>query len=86
VVKFHRLAGAFDMNNPSLREVPRWKPAEVIAVNRDSSLIHWLEATGRMSAPERNDDTEFIPEDEVGEMMDSNFDRYEESEETGDED
>ncbi|MBC6477166.1 MAG: DUF3134 family protein [Hormoscilla sp. GM7CHS1pb] len=74
------------MNNPSLREVPRWKPAEVIAVNRDSSLIHWLEATGRMSAPERNDDTEFIPEDEVGEMMDSNFDRYEESEETGDED
>lgn len=75
------------MNNPSLREEPRWKPADVIPANRDSSLIDWLEATGRMLALEKNDDTEYIPEDEVdmGEMMDSNSDRYEESEETEDE-
>jgi len=76
------------MNNPSLRETPRCQPAEVITVNRDLSLIEWLEATGRMLALETNDATDYIPEDEVdiAEIMDSNQDRYEESEETGDDD
>ena len=78
-----------DMNNPSLREAPRSQPAEVIPVNRESSLIEWLEATGRMNPLESNDDdTEYIPEDEVdmGGVMDNDSDRYEESEETEDED
>lgn len=76
------------MNNPSLREAPRLQPAEVIAVNREPSLIEWLEATGRMLPLESNDDTEYIPEDEVdmGGVMDNDSDRYEESEETEDED
>ena len=76
------------MNNPSLREAPRWKPADVIPAKRDSSLIDWLEATGRMLALEKKDDAEYIPpgEVEIAEMMDSNEEKYEEPQETGDED
>ncbi|MGK7901999.1 MAG: DUF3134 family protein [Hormoscilla sp.] len=76
------------MNNPSLREAPRGQPAEVMAVNREPSLIEWLEATGRMLPLETNDDTDIIPEDEVdmGGVIDNDSDRYEESEETEDED
>lgn len=36
------------MNNPSLRQEPRYEPASVIPLKKDSSLIDWLEATGRL--------------------------------------
>jgi hypothetical protein len=36
------------MHNPSLRQEPRYEPASVIPLKKDSSLIDWLEATGRL--------------------------------------
>ena len=36
------------MHNPSLRQEPRYEPAAVIPLKKDSSLVDWLEATGRL--------------------------------------
>ncbi|MBD2103717.1 DUF3134 domain-containing protein [Leptolyngbya sp. FACHB-261] len=40
------------LNNPSLREEPRRQRAEVIPSNRDSSILDWLEKSGRLMARE----------------------------------
>jgi len=34
--------------NPSLLLIPRHEPADVISAQRDSSLVNWLESSGRM--------------------------------------
>jgi hypothetical protein len=36
------------MYNPSLSQESRYEPASVIPVKKDSSLIDWLAATGRL--------------------------------------
>lgn len=36
------------MSLPSLRQEPRYEPAAVIPLKKDSSLLDWLEATGRL--------------------------------------
>lgn len=36
------------MQNPSLREEARYDPAAVIPLTHETSIIDWLEATGRM--------------------------------------
>jgi hypothetical protein len=35
-------------NNPALKQQPRYEPAPVIAVQRDTSILEWLEAQGRL--------------------------------------
>ncbi len=40
------------MNNPSLREEPREQRAAVISSHRDSSILDWLEKSGRLMARE----------------------------------
>jgi Protein of unknown function (DUF3134) len=40
------------MYNPSLREQPLDQPAEVIPIKHESSILDWLEATGRLLARE----------------------------------
>lgn len=34
--------------NPALKEQPRYEPAPVIAVQRDTSILEWLENQGRL--------------------------------------
>ena len=34
--------------NPSVRQIPRENPADVIPLQRDSSILNWLEGTGRL--------------------------------------
>jgi hypothetical protein len=34
--------------NPALKEQPRYQPAPVIAVQRDTSILEWLEVQGRL--------------------------------------
>lgn len=60
------------MQNPSLRQEPRYEPARVIPVNKDSSIIEWLERTGRL-IPREKEERELIPDDELelSEFMDS---------------
>ncbi len=51
--------------NPALKEQPRHKPAPVIAVQRDTSILEWLEAQGRLL--DRDDkDSSFSALDERG--------------------
>jgi hypothetical protein len=38
------------MNNPSLREEPRNKPAAILISGQQVSILDWLEATGRLVA------------------------------------
>jgi hypothetical protein len=37
-----------NFQNPALKEQPRSAPAPVIAVQRDTSILEWLQAQGRL--------------------------------------
>jgi Protein of unknown function (DUF3134) len=58
--------------NPSLREEPRGQRAAVIPARQESSILDWLENTGRLLArepvdagyPSAEEITEFISEDD----------------------
>ncbi|WP_071515914.1 DUF3134 domain-containing protein [Geitlerinema sp. PCC 9228] len=50
-------------NNPSLRSEPRYQNAPVIPLKQNTSILHWLESTGRLIPREVVEDTE-IPEEE----------------------
>jgi Protein of unknown function (DUF3134) len=44
-----------NMKNPALHQVPRSQPAAVIPLQRDASILGWLEGTGRMIARDVQD-------------------------------
>ncbi|MBW4516516.1 MAG: DUF3134 domain-containing protein [Timaviella obliquedivisa GSE-PSE-MK23-08B] len=44
-----------DRKNPALHQVPRSQPAAVIPLQRDASILGWLEGTGRMLARDVQD-------------------------------
>lgn len=65
------------MYNPSLREEPRDQPAPVIPPTQGSSLLDWLEASGRLSARGSNDFDYLDSEEEIADLMgasDADFD------------
>lgn len=66
------------MKNPALHETPREQPAAVIPVQRDASILDWLEGTGRLLAREVVADVDFRDDEaEINELMasdDSSFD------------
>jgi len=39
-----------DPNNPSLRQLPRHDPAELIPSRNDISILDWLKVSGRLIA------------------------------------
>ncbi len=43
------------MNNPSLREEPRNRRAPIIPIQSESSILDWLESTGRLLARDSQD-------------------------------
>jgi hypothetical protein len=51
------------MLNSSLREEPRSQRAGVISSRHESSLLDWLESSGRM-IPRDTQETEYPPDDE----------------------
>ena len=66
------------MYNPSLRQLARRDPAAVIPVQRDASILAWLERTGRLIP---RDPVETLPKEEnseeISDLMggdDSNYD------------
>lgn len=56
------------MNNPSLREQPRHQRAAVIPQRQESSILDWLEQTGRLVAREPQDD-QYANEEEIPELL-----------------
>ncbi|MBO9998219.1 MAG: DUF3134 domain-containing protein [Cyanobacteria bacterium SID2] len=69
-----------DPINPSLRQIPRNEPAELIPANRETSLLEWLKVTGRL-IPRDNDESAAPKEDEefIGLMSDEEDNSYDES-------
>jgi hypothetical protein len=58
------------MHNPSLREEPRHRPAEVIPLQQETSLLDWLENTGRLIARDVHEGDSFLDnEQEISELM-----------------
>lgn len=68
------------VNNPSLREEPRYQPARVIPVAQESSLLNWLEASGRLSARETAEDEYPTDEPDISALMDVSDAAYEDEE------
>lgn len=50
--------------NPSLREEPIDQPAAVIPIKQETSILDWLEATGRLLARAEDDAEGYLDEDE----------------------
>lgn len=64
--------------NPSLREEPRNQRAAVIPLKQESSILDWLESSGRLLARE-NTDFDFLDDEgeELSDLMageDNSFD------------
>jgi len=56
------------MDNPSLRQEPRYEPAKVIPLKQEGTLIDWLIATNRFIPREKQLVSNF-PEDEEEEFI-----------------
>ncbi len=52
------------MQNFSLRQEPRYEPASVIPLNKDSSILDWLKETNRL-IPREQEDRDNLLADEV---------------------
>jgi Protein of unknown function (DUF3134) len=60
--------------NPSLREEPRDKPADVLLVHREIPLLEWLEKTGRLRARQPGDFDYADDQEEINDLMGNNDD------------
>jgi phosphopantothenoylcysteine synthetase/decarboxylase len=63
--------------NPSLREESRNKRAEVIPLKQESSILDWLENSGRLLARDNVDFDYLDDEEEIADLMgsdDASFD------------
>jgi len=71
--------------NPSVRQIPRENPADVIPLQRDSSILNWLEGTGRLIPREPIDSVGDEPEpEELADLM-GNEDKDDDAEDTDEE-
>jgi Protein of unknown function (DUF3134) len=62
--------------NPALTERPRFQPAPVIPVRRETSILDWLEAQGRLIERDEKDVTqpEFPPDNFADDLMEGEYD------------
>lgn len=58
------------MRNSALREEPRDQRAAVIPVKNESSLLDWLEASGRLIARDNQEPDYSNDEEEIAGLMD----------------
>ncbi|MDJ0730132.1 MAG: DUF3134 domain-containing protein [Crocosphaera sp.] len=66
-----------DNLSPAISQEPRYEPAAVIPVKRDSSIINWLEATNRLIYREQEETKTSLEEDaEISDLIDVD-DNYE---------
>jgi hypothetical protein len=49
-----------NFHNPALKQQPRSAPAPVIAVQRDTSILEWLQAQGRLIDRDDKDPTKSV--------------------------
>lgn len=58
-----------DMQNPSLREEPRNQRAGVIPLQQESSILDWLEKSGRLLARDVQEKDISNDEEEISEFL-----------------
>jgi Protein of unknown function (DUF3134) len=66
-----------EIENPALRETPRHARAAVIPLQRDASILDWLEGTGRLLARDVQEVDYRDDEEEINALMageDNSFD------------
>ncbi|MCY7383420.1 MAG: DUF3134 domain-containing protein [Microcoleus sp. CAN_BIN18] len=71
------------MYNPSLRQIPRHLPADVIPLKQQSSLLDWLESNNRLLARDVQE-PDYLNEEEFPELMAVDDTPYEDEEEAED--
>jgi hypothetical protein len=59
------------IHNPSLRQEPRTQRAAVIPMQQESSILDWLESTGRLLARDSADFDYLDDEEEINELMEN---------------
>jgi hypothetical protein len=57
------------VHNPSLRQEPRNVRAAVIPIQREASILDWLESSGRLLARDTSDVDYLDDEEEINELM-----------------
>jgi hypothetical protein len=65
------------VHNPSLRQEPRTASAAIIPLQQESSILDWLENTGRLISRETTEYNYGDDEEEINELMageDNSFD------------
>lgn len=55
--------------NPSLREQPRHKPAPVLPLRQEPSILDWLESTGRLLPRDPQDDRYLEDVEDIPELV-----------------
>ncbi len=73
------------MYNPSLRQIPRHLPADVIPLKQESSLLDWLESNNRLLARDVKE-PDYLNEEEFPELMAVDDNPYDDLEEETEED
>jgi len=73
------------MYNPSLRQIPRHLPADVIPLKQESSLLDWLESNNRLLARDVQE-PDYLTEEEFPELMAVDDNPYDDLEEEAEED
>ncbi len=72
--------------NPALKQQPRYEPAPVIAVQRNTSILEWLETQGRLiDRDERDPAISALDQPNLEEELFED-DRYQEEEDSDDSD
>ncbi len=65
-------------NNPSLRSAPQSQPAQVIPSRQGSSILEWLEASGRLRARDGQEVDYADDQEEIAELMGTEDSSFEE--------
>jgi Protein of unknown function (DUF3134) len=73
--------------NPALKQQPRYEPAPVIAVQRNTSILEWLESQGRLiDRDERDPAISALDQPNTDEELFEDDRSYQEEEDTDDAD
>lgn len=73
--------------NPSVRQIPRKQHAGVIPERGDSSILRWLESTGRLIPREVVDNVRDEADgEEISELMGSEDSSFDDSDDSDDDD
>ena len=73
--------------NPALKQQPRYEPAPVIAVQRNTSILEWLESQGRLiDRDERDPAISALDQPNLDEELFEDDRAYQEEEDSDDSD